>query len=389
MSMKIDIENKEGRAKACTIEIGKKKLDFPRFSVNISHSNNRDVTLVENNLGDSFLNEYFIHMTPTKLKDILKSGRKHQREKDKTRNSLAVTSKNQMNLLYLSFKEFGGEKIAFDISPEGARSLLSLMDIENMDIVGIPMSPNFVGTDSMKNIVQAFKKQRADFLGEHALMGIIPYGLTTSLLKTLLSHYIKNDIESIGVDFGTVIPIEEHLTLILDILEKSGKNIHLHGFNVRPRSGHYSQSVQPIFDLLTRVYGFDSFGGIRYALGGVRWEGLNLARRQFKVGNVRLRVPKTYGDYDRNAILEYTEHEKWSCTCPSCKAEKIADMYDIQPNREDYDDLWWKARTHRIISTHQESAIQREKIKKGEFDQYLGSKSSVATEFQEMKKLAK
>jgi hypothetical protein len=387
-ALKIKKDREDRRAKHTRLEINQKRGDFPVKAANTSSYNDREIAIAAKQMERTVVNQYTLLLKPSRLREILVNPTAHQSVKDSIRNSLAPTGKSSLNVIYplLLNQRAPNEDVLQPFPRPNDRiveKLFDLFDVENVDVLVNPVALDDKYEMEWVNIgARVFATRKADYLSDYILSGLIPSKVSEGSAQNMCAVYLRNGFDSLTFDFagrklreGWMRGIIDSVTAVWDELLVLGANVPYFNWH-----GTFRNPIMPMYDLLTSVYGFDSFSGVTI---GYSDEPEGPEKTAKKITRKRYCVTETYGAYNKEGLASVLEGTKIRCHCPVCRRMATPlDLYKRDPTASDLHDLTEDLKTHRLHAAHGEMKDAYSLIDKGKYHEHLHEKRAATNELQ-------
>jgi len=374
-----ELINTEGNFKSQKITLNAKEIVFPMKAVGSGRDNYIEGDLVKKEVNTKIFNELSFQFSPHNLVQAVTDDKIHQKHKNKIRKGLEIHSRNSINIAFpLLMPPNETEKYPMP-KPEIFEKLFDLFDIEYFDILILPVDPTNT-LDWIREGMKVFKTRKADFLNEYSIYGYIPRNISETTSLNAIKEYAKEDIPGIAFDmFGQKV-MESRMKKMLLEIEKLKKQFLKHGLNVPHWDFHnWRRGILPTYDLLTTVYGFDSFGNIRFSYGGKK-PSSDPEKIKVSINRKRFRNIETYGSYTLETMNRLSDTTDSKCSCSLCKKSTIQDLINSENTLSGLESLKDGLKTHRWVTTHKEMETVKKKIASGKYVNYVKSKKDSADE---------
>jgi hypothetical protein len=380
--------DKRIKAKATKININKKEVKLPQKAVHASLDNIDEVTLFKNEFDNHPITELAIKITPKRLREIVSNSSEHQKIKDNIRAVFSEADDKSVNIGYpfLVNERSPGEKetdfIPFDKPTKKIiEKIYDLFDVESVDVIIFPTpSPNGNSLEWCKMSTEVFIKRTPDYMNEVIYSGIIPIGIPENKAINIADYYLEQGLESLTFDFYSRKIPESRMRAIIDKIGDKWSNLYIHGTNVPPYNFHgtFRQPTLASYNLLISVYGFDSFGNIRFGRSG---EPIERNKIKTRMKAKRFRLTDTYGDYNYEGLKSISSSENIKCDSPFCKTKNPLDIYDDkQSSNTDFVQLSNELRQHRNFVTYKETTGLYGLISNNKYGPYIENKKAATKE---------
>jgi hypothetical protein len=383
-------DREDRRAKHSRLEINKKRGDFPAKAANTSSADDSEIVIAAKQMGRTIINQHTILIRPSRLREILTSPTAHQNVKNAIRSSIAPTGKNAINILYplLLNQRAPNETELTPFPPPNEKivaKLFDLMDVENADVITTPVALDDRYEVEWANLgARVFSSRKADFLGdEFRPTGLVPHKVSEATAQNMCAIYLRHGIKSLTFDFAGRRLRESWMRETIDSVGvPTWGNLLILGTNVPYFNWHgtFRNPTMAMYDLLTSVYGFDSFSGVSIGYGD---EPEGIDRITKKIERKRYCLTETFGAYNKAGLETLLEQSRIRCNCPACRRLSTPlDLYDRDPTMSDLKALRDDLKMHRLHVTHGEMKGACSLIDKGKYHSHLSTKRAAANELQ-------
>lgn len=386
---KVRKDKPDGRAKHSRITINGKRVDYPLKAAGVSAGTQSENAIAKEQVERKVVNEIGVKFTPKRLRDIMGDGNEHQNVKNSIENLLSDIGDSGINIAYPYFvneRAPNESESAFKPFPAPTErmieKLFDLFDLEGIDVLVSPVGlDNSSEMQWVKIAAPIYAKRKPDFLNEYALSGMIPYAVSEETAKQMAKLYLDNGFESLTFDLGGARVRQSRMRGIIDSIP-NWNELLIHGTSVPHFNWHgtHNTDVQPTYDLLVSVYGFDSFGGVRR---GFNSEVEQASRIPGKMSKKRFYTCDTYGAYTLHGLKKLMENHSLSCQCPICGGfGSPIEIYNRSSTNEELKALGEDLKVHRWHAAHKEMSKVASLIDRGKYLDYVADKKAASKELQ-------
>ncbi|MCX6652440.1 MAG: hypothetical protein NT137_03690 [Methanomassiliicoccales archaeon] len=377
------------RAKHTRVTINRKRVDLPLKAANISTESQIETDIAKKQVERTIINEIGLKINPKRLRAIVTSDSEHHNIKNALQNTLSDIGDSGINIAFPYFvNERSPNEDPMDFRPFPAptekmvQKVFDLFDIEGIDILIPPMIMDDAHELQWAKIGSSvYSTRKGDFLEEYAISGMVPYAISEETAKKITKTYLENGFESLTFDCGGAKIKQSRMRGIIDSVP-NWDSLLIHGTNVPHFNWHgtHASSVQPTYDLLVSVYGFDSFGGMRR---GFDADPETPQKIQGKIPKKRYYTTDTYGAYTCEGLKKLMESHTLRCQCPTCSRIKSPiDIYNRSNTNEDLKALQQDLKIHRLHAAHKEMSQASKLIDKGKYLDHVSDKKAATKELQ-------
>jgi len=385
--LQIRKDREDKRAKHTRLDINRKRGDFPVKSANTSGSDNTEIEIAAKQMDRTVINQHTIHIWPHRLREILANPTAHQKAKDTIRNALVPTGKRSINVVYplLLSRKVANEPVLQPFPRPNEKmmeKLFDLFDVENTDVLVTPVALDNTYEMEWVNLgAKVFNSRRPDYLKDFKLSGLVPSKVSEGTAQSMCATYLRNGIDSLTFDFAGRRLREGWMRGIIDSTSSTWDDLLIFGTNVPYFNWHgtFRNPIMPMYDLLTSVYGFDSFSGITVGYN----EPEDPAKTAKKITRKRYCLTDTYGAYNKDGLATLLETMKPRCQCPVCRRTATPlDLYRRDATVYDLNNLTSDLKVHRLHVTHDEMREACSLIDRGKYHEHLSDKREASNELQ-------